>query len=386
MISSPLSAPGPLAKPQAPSLVCGETAGPSLLSLGEELDVTVVQRNSADQYVVACKGRMILADSATPLKPGDTLRVRVDQNHPQLVLRVVGDDAASRAILTENLRLFRANRSELPGALARTETLLLQSLGHPRLPPPLRQHIPAVLQLLQALRYPGGAAQDGSYLRGYPIDLGLLMESGLKKALLTKGDRAAGDGRVSGGLKELLLDLPARMAGALGDASLPEELRHTLQETLSSAEKTAKAIETQQAVNVMLQEAERAFLLQIPLPFPNAMKPVDILIREEERADSSSDGRRSFSVEMFFELDALGPVLVELHLKDRAVRCVSTCQETAAREFVSSHLAELREQLSAVGYRIEQLTCHLAEDLQTKRAARKNNSLLYSAECINFFA
>ncbi|MHB8770873.1 MAG: flagellar hook-length control protein FliK [Syntrophales bacterium] len=386
MISSPISATGPVAKPGAPAPVCGDPAGPSLLSLGEELDVVVVRRNSAAQYLVACKGRMILADSATPLKAGDTLRVRVDQNHPQLVLRVVSDDAASRAILTENLRLFRANPAELPGNLARTETLLLQALIHPRLPPPLRQHIRAVLNLLQALRYSGGTGQDGSYLRGYPTDLGLLMESHLKKTLLAKGQRDSGNGRVPEGLKELLLHLPERMASVLTDASLPEELRQTLQETLSSAEKTVKAIETQQVANVMLQEVERACLLQIPLLFPDGMKPVDILIREEERTDPASDGRRSFSVELFFELDALGPVLVELHLRDRTLRCVSTCQETAAREFVSSHLAQLQEKLSAAGYRVERLACLLAEDLRSQRAARKGNSRLYSAESINLFA
>jgi len=386
LISSRLSGTGPVGKSGATSLVFRDPAISPLLSLGEELSIAIVQRNSDRQYLVALKDRMILADSATSLRVGDKLRVRVDQQHPQLVLRVISDNVAARDILTENLRFFRSNPEELLGSLARTEGLLMQALVHPRLPLLLQDDIRNVLKLLQALRYSGKTLNHGNYLRDYPTDLGLLMESHLKKILLAKGEQGLGNGRVPEGLKELLLQLPGKMGSLVMDASLPEELRITLHEALSAAEKTVKTIENQQIVNVMLQEAEHACLLQIPLLFPGGMKLVDILIREDDRADPASQGHRSFAVELFLDLDMLGHLLVELHLKDRQIGCVCKCEEKPVQEFIASCLPELQEKLFTVGYRVERLTCVLEKDLQRQRAAHQGDCQLYSAESVNLFA
>ena len=386
MIPSLLSGTSVIAKTGASSLVFRDPAISSLLSIGEELNVSIVQRHSARQYLVALKDRMILADSATPLGVGDELRVRVDQQHPQLVLRVLSENAAARDILTENLRLFRANPEGLLGNLARTEDLLAQAIVHPRLPSLLQNDIRTILKLIQALRYSGTTMDNGNYLRDYPIDLGLLMESHLKKVLLAKGERGVRSDRVSGGLKELLLQLTGKVSTLPSDNTLPQELRLTLQQVQSSAEKTAKMIENQQVINVMLQEMEHTYLLQIPLLFPGGMKLGDILIREDDRADRASGGPRSFAVELFFDLDMLGHVLIELHLKDKQIGCVCKCEEAAVREFISSRLPELQEKLLTVGYRVERLACVLEKDLERQRLALQGNYQLYSAESINLFA
>ncbi len=386
MIASLLSGTSVIAKTGASSLVFRDPAISSLLSVGEELNVSIVQRHSARQYLVALKDRTILADSATPLRVGDKLRVRVDQQHPQLVLRVLSENGAARDILTENLRFFRANPEGLLGNLQRTEDLLAQAIMHPRLPSPLQNEIRAILKLIQMLRYSGTAIDDSNYLRDYPIDLGLLMESHLKKALLAKGERGVRNDRASGGLKELLLQLTGKLSALLSDGTLPAELRLTLQQVQSSTEKTAKTIENQQVINVMLQEMEHTYMLQIPLQFPGGMKLGDILIREDDRADRTSGGPRSFAVELFFDLDMLGHVLIKLHLKDKQIGCVCKCEEAAVREFISSCLPELQEKLFTLGYRVERLACVVEKDLERQRLTLQGNYQLYSAESINLFA
>jgi hypothetical protein len=385
VIPSLLSGTRVIVKTGASSLVFRDPAISSLLSIGEELKVSILQRHSARQYLVALKNRMILADSAAPLGVGDELRVRVDQQRPQLVLRVLSDHAPARDILAENLRLFRANPEGLLGNLARTEELLAQAIIHPQLPALLQNEIATILKLIRALRYSGTATDNGSYLHDYPIDLGLLMESGLKKLLLAKGEQGLSSDRASGGLKELLLQLTGKVGTLLVDDTLPAELQLPLQEVLSSSEKTVKMIENQQVINVMLQETERAYLLQIPLQSPAGMKLGDIFIREGDRADQASGGSRSFAVELFFDLDMLGHVLVELHLNDKQIGCVCKCEETVVREFIASRLPELQEGLLTVGYRVERLVCVLEKDLSRQRLAFQGNCQLFTAESVNLF-
>lgn len=386
MIPSLLSGTSGIAKTGVSSLVFRDPAISSLLSLGEELNISIVQRHSARQYLVALKGRTILADSATPLRVGDQLRVRVDQQHPQLVLRVLSENGAARDILTEHLRFFRTNPEGLLGNLQRTEILLAQTIVHPRLPPLLQNEIRAILKLIEMLRYSGVAIDNSNYLRDYPINLGLLMESHLKKVLLATGERGGWNSRVSGSLKELLLQLTGKLSALPTDDALPAELRVTLQQVQSSAEKTAKTIENQQVINVMLQEMEHTYLLQVPLQFPGCMKSGDILIREDDRTDRSSAGPRSFAVELFFDLDVLGHVLIELHLKDKQIGCICKCEAAAVREFISSRLPELQEKLFTLGYRVERLACVVEKDLEKQRLTLQGNYQLYSAESINLFA
>jgi hypothetical protein len=385
LISSLPSGTNPIAKTGASSLVFRDSAISSLLSIGEELNISVAQRQSARQYLVALKDRMILADSATSLRVGDELRVRVEQRHPQLVLRILSGNAAARDILTENLRFFRANPEGFLGSLARTEDLLAQAIVHPRLSPSLLKDIRAIQMLIGALRYSGTTMDNRNYLRDYPIDLGLLLESHLNKVVLEKGERGLQNGRVSGGLKELLLQLTGRLRVSQTDDTLPPELRLTLQQVQSSAEKTVETIENQQVINVMLQEIEHSYMLQIPLLFPGGMKLGDILIREDEHTDRAAGEPRSFTVELFFDLDLLGHVLIELRLKDKQIGCICKCEDAVVRDFIASRLSGLQERLFTAGYRVERLACILEHDLERKRLALQGNYQLYSADSVNLF-
>jgi hypothetical protein len=385
LIPSLPSRTGPVAKTGESYPAFNDPVASSLLSVGEELSASVVQRHSVRQYIVALKDRVILADSATSLKVGDTLRLRVEQQYPQLVLRVLAENTAQKEILLEHVRFFRANPEGLLGNLSMTETLLTQAIVHPRLTPLLRHEIETILKLIQALRYPGTAMDGCDYLRAYPTNIGLLMETHVKRALGAMEERGMTNDRASGGLKELLLHLTGNICSLLTDDTLPEGLRLTLEQTRSSAEKMVETIENQQIINAMLQETEHTYLLQIPLLVPGGMKLSGILIREDDRSDRASRGFRSFAVSLFFDLDMLGHVLIELRITNKQIGCVCKSEETAVLGLISSRLPELQEKLFAGGYRVERLSCVLEKDLSMHRLILQSDCNLYSAESINLF-
>lgn len=357
----------------------------SLFSVGEELKVSIVQRLSARQYLITLKDQTIRADSETPLNAGDELHVRVDQQHPQLVLRVLSENTAAKNILLENLRFFRANPEGLVNNFASTEALLAQAALHPRLSPLLLNDIKTIQKLMQTLGYSRSALDNSDYLRDYLTDLGFLMENYLKKALLTKSEEVLRNDRALGGLKGLLSKLLEKMSDLLKDENLPEDLQFTLKQLQMSTEKSVKIIENQQIINVMLQETERTFLLQIPLVFPGGMKLGEILIRENDQADPTYGGQRSFTAELFFDLDILGHILIELHCTDKQIGCLCKCEEMAVREFISSRLPELMEKLVTSGYRVERLNCVLEKDLDKQKLAHRTNYQPYEAESIDMF-
>ncbi len=386
MISSLVSGSSSVAKATVSSLVFREPAISSLVSVGEEVSVSILQRHSDRQYLVALRDRQVLADSATPLKVGDELRMRVDQQHPRLVLRVLSEEAAFNDILTENLRLFRANPEGLLSSITKTERLLAQVIVHPQLPSSVRNEIQTILQMIQALRYSDTTLKNGDYLRNYPTNIGLLLESHLKRVLLAERGQGELYDPVSGGLKELLLKLTGTLGTLSMDDALPVELFLSLQQVQSLAEDAVKIIENQQIINVLLQETEHTYLLQIPLLFPGCMKLSDILIREDRRSDGGSRGARSFTAELCLDLDVLGRVLVEVTLRDKRITCICKCEEATVREFLSARLSHLQETLLSAGYRVERLSCVLEKDLEAQVLALKSNCQLYSAQSVNLFA
>ncbi|MHB9098306.1 MAG: hypothetical protein ACYC5X_10860 [Syntrophales bacterium] len=368
------------------SLVIRDHAVLPLFSIGEEVPITIIQRISARQYLVNVKDRMILADSEAPLQAGNELRVRIDQQHPRMVLRILSESVAPKDIFAESLRLFRANPQGLLTNLMQTEDLLAQAILNPRMSLLLHDDIRTLLQLIQTLRYSQNSVGNRDYLRDYATELGMLMESDVKKTLLTKGERGVQNNGTPCGIKGLLYRLAEKLGAMLGDDGLPDEIRLSLRQLQTAAEKTVKTIENQQILNVMLRETENTSMLQIPLLFPGGMKLAEIFIREDDHADSPSGDRHSFTVALLFDLDLLGEVLIELRVRDNKLDCLFKCDKEAVQALIFSHLPALQGKLLDLGYRVEQLTCVVEEDLEEQKAALCRNYRLYTGESINIFA
>ena len=368
------------------SLVLRDPAVLSLFSIGEEMTIAIAQRISARRYLVNIKDRMILADSKAPLQAGNELRVRVDQQHPRMVLRILSESAAPRNIFTESLRFFRANPQGLLTNLIQAEDLLAQAILNPRMSLLLHDDIGILLQLIQTLRYSQNTLGNRDYLRNYAAKLGMLMESDVKKALLTKGEQGLRNNSTPSGVKGLLYRLTEKLSTLLGDDALPDGIRLALQQLQASAEKTVRTIENQQILNVMLRETENASMLQIPLLFPGGMKLAEVFIQDNDHADSPLEDRHSFTAALLFDLDMLGHVLIELRVHDKRLDCLFKCGEETIQAFIFSHLPLLQEKLIEVGYRVERLTCVVEEDLEKQKKALCRNYRLYTAESINIFA
>ncbi len=385
-MSSPIASVAGIVKAAPSSLILRDPAVLSLFSVGEEVTIAIGQRISARQYLVTVKDRMILADSEAPLQAGKELRVRVDQQHPRMVLRILSENSAPRNVFTDSLRFFRANPQGLLASLTQAEGLLTQAILDPRMSLLLPDDIRILLPLIQTLRYSQSTLGNRDYLLDYVNELGMLIESDVKKALLTKDERGLRNKGTACGVKGFLYRLAEKLNTLLGDVSLSDDIRLSLQQLQESAEKTVKTIENQQILNVMLRETEHASLLQIPLLFPGGVKLAEIFIRDDDHTGSPSGSRNSFSVAMLLDLDMLGHLFIELRVNDKALDCSLRCGEEAVQAFIFSHLPELQKILCDVGYRVERLSCVVEKDVERQKAALCRNYRLYTDESVNIFA
>jgi hypothetical protein len=376
---------GAVAKHAPLSLISKDPAAPSLLSIGEEAKISIMQRLSSRQYLVAVKDRMVLADSAVPLKAGAELLVRVDSQHP-LMLRILSEADSPMSVFTQHLRFFRANPQGLWTNFIHLEELLAKAILDTRLSAALRNDIRVLLQSMGTLRYSQDAVGNRNYLRNYPRDLGLLLESSLKKILLANGERKPANDGTWGGVKGLLFHLAEKVSDSLGDAMLPEETRLFLTRLQTSVEESVRAIENQQILNVMLQETERTHMLQIPLMFPGGMTLGEIFIHSDDQGAAAAGGEKTFTIELLLEMDLLGHLLVEVRVHDKKLDCSCRCGDEVVREFISSQLPELRLRLVSAGYSVERLACVFEPDLEEQESARRGQHLLYTSESINLFA
>jgi hypothetical protein len=385
-MSSLLAGTTGIVKTTPSSLVLRDPAVLSLFTIGEEVPITVVQRISARHYLVTVKDRVILADSEALLQAGNKLRVRVDQQHPRMVLRILSESVPPKNIFAQSLRFFRANPQGLLSNMMQTENLLAQAILHPHMSLLLHDDIHTLLQLIRKLQYSQDSVGNRDYLRDYAAELGMLMESDVKKILLTKGERGLLNNNMRCGVKGLLRHLAEKLSALLGDDTLPDEIRLPLQQLQASAEKAIETIESQQILNVMLRETENASMLQIPLLFPGGMKLAEVFIQDDDHADSPSGAQRSFTMSLLLDLDVLGHMLIELRVRGKELDCLFKCGRETVQTIIFSHLTELQEKLLDLGYRVERLTCVVEEDLEEQKAALCRDYRLYAGESINIFA
>ncbi|MCX5836694.1 MAG: hypothetical protein NTX62_06960, partial [Deltaproteobacteria bacterium] len=82
------------------------------LMIGENLDARVLAHDRDHRVLLQIKNTPLIADTQIPLQTGDKLTVRVDQLHPNIVLRIISREDADIIKANEFVKLFRSN----PGA------------------------------------------------------------------------------------------------------------------------------------------------------------------------------------------------------------------------------------------------------------------------------
>ena len=351
------------------------------ITLGDVLEATVLKNLGEGKLLIRLGGAdTVTAESSVALRAGDTVSLQVEQLRPSLVLSVVGQSLAETEKVAEALRLQRAN----PGALLNMIVELLGKLSAKALTPYLSllnpSHLKTMKELLETLSLSSRTAQGDQFVKNYITNLGLTWENALRKALT---DTTIDPSR--GGLKAALLALSAELKNISGqEQNLPGEVLKGLKSLEQLAAASVRTIESEQVVNVVSQENDSRYLLQIPLQFPSGTRTADLSI-EFEGKDNEGRAGSGFRVLMLLDMDALGDLAVEASIREHRLGCRIQCTRTEVYTFIAQSLSSLRERLGGLGYRIESIDCWLEKDLTPVRETFNQYRSLGGRESVNIF-
>jgi len=332
-------------------------------SVGQLLEARVLGRLDGERLLINIQDQNLVARTAIPLQAGENIRVRVEGLNPLLTLVLLERSAGESAESARTGEALQSMRAE-PLALAKSLAGLLEALD-PENPGALRT-LPVkgdagrILQMLQDLVLPKNTVENPLWIKDCLQSLGLLLESDIRKEFQRGSSTGFQERAVS--LKELLLNL-IEVLQKQGDG----EGGKGLSQKLSLFEGALKNIENLQVLNVLFQEQEGKYLLQIPLLLSGRMTTADIFVyvdkENQQRKRSSEDYHAVFALHM----DALGDIMVQAKWKGKKLGCLIECGSVEIRDFIYPSLAGLAERLGALGYQMGEMTCTVKKDLGQAR-------------------
>ena len=342
------------------------------LVLGERLNVLVLGDSHHRQTLLQIKNSTLLAASSLPLKSGETLTVHVDQLHPTIVLRTISAENIEISRTNEFLKFYRSN----PGAL-KEMIISLKALFNDGTPTQIahflsKQEVQNLYKIMNQLVISEDNITDPLFLRDYVAALGLTGERRLRRALT---EPSALQEKEGASLKEILLKLLADWKAVPTPSGDNEPAGSALRRFADLAGHAVTVIESLQIVNVLAQEQDGLFTLQIPVQFPGGIRMQEIFI-EIDRGNDEPIAERSCRIVLFLDMDPLGELAADMGLKDGILHCTLKCPDWQVVDFMQPLLPALAQALSGTDFAVGLLQCVLDRDIPSwKRDFLQDHSL-----------
>ena len=325
------------------------------LVLGQELEALVVEELDSGRLLLKIGATLIEADSPGGLAAGQSVRLRVEQLQPQVVLHVTDTEPSIEA---EAARLLRAH---LPAQSDAGE--LLNSLQH---------------ELTAWFDASHGAAQGAEKLAKLRATIATIMTSGAPPTA-EKLKMLARDGG-------LLYEAKLFGAAATDNEPLVEIANRDLKALLLAAFEATEAsgsstglqgalkaqlhnLETQQAVNLLGQLDSGAFQLQIPF-LTGARLSTAVLAMEPDGHGADGEpgrGKSGYSLLFMLDLEDFGRTRIDAYINSNELRAVFFLDNEQSLQILRQELFGFRDTLLALGYSNLQLAAKPLKDLPAEK-------------------
>lgn len=318
------------------------------LSVGQTAEARVMEKLDDGRFIIRIGANHLTAEAEPTLRPGQTMTLRVDSLSPRVLLSVVSPP--EERIAAEQLRVFRSNPDALTQSLVELTEIVSGSRGADLSRLAGRENLAAILDALGSAMPGREKMERGFSLREAVRSLGLQLESDLRKALESPGGhRDTPPASLKESLKPGLMKLIDELQAKLQSVEIQPADAKAIRELTPALERTVRAIESQQVLNVHFQETEGKLLIQVPLILPGLAGKADIFIRDEDWRPGRGGRKESFRVVFALEMDALGDVMAQAHVHGKAVSCRIQCENEDVAAFVTGLLPALEEQLRQIG-------------------------------------
>jgi hypothetical protein len=353
------------------------------LTVGEKLEVLVLQGNSGHEVLLQVKDATLKAYSPLPLQSGETLTVRVDQLHPKMILRITLPEDASIFKSNELLKSYRSN----PNALREIILSVRDMAGSENLPALekllSKEDIQNLVRNLNKIIISKKNVTDAFFIKDSLMALGMGDEQRLYQAISDPSILLGEKNNMT--LKRILMktssvhfDTSASMA-SLGHNSLK------IEQMIKLADLATRVIESLQIVNFMAMEQDGLFVLHLPFQFHEDIRTQDLYIESDRSAGGKKSGFK-YRIVLFLDMDALGQMAIDASYQDKAIRLTMKCSEPYVCEFMQTLSQDLRETLIRSGYSVSGVQCIEDRDSQQWKSEFVRNHTTLSCNVIDVCA
>jgi hypothetical protein len=384
----------------------------SLFTKGEVIDALVGEKLDGQKFVLVMKNQRITADSEIPLAEGEKIAVKVDQIQPKVVLRVLSQDQAEAGRLKEMqplkeyLLLHRSNPDALKTVITESREVLTPQMWDDLSRNLNKEDLKVLLKSFQEIVFTQSSASEPDFVKEYITKLGLALENNLMKIVkeqvkenragmpVSKGETEAAAPDDAGRAKAAADNLKGQLMRLSDDierlfekgAVKDEKVLQQLNRLGDFAGRAVKSLESQQVVNVLLQESDNRFMLQIPFQLQGGIRMAEVYIEKDRDAEKKDPGGRAYRVVFFLDMDAIGSVMVDANIREKRINCTMKCETEPVRAFAAAQLPVLEHSLAAQGYKIDFLSCSLEKSIAEEKHQYISGQNFYAEHAVHVIA
>jgi hypothetical protein len=349
------------------------------LAAGELLSGKVEKVLSKTTFLLNVKGMKVVAESMTPLKPGQQIQARMVQVQPQVVINLVTEaipEQKALALIRSYLPL-QINWGELieglKGLLGDKDLYLLETVVDKEL-------LGKMISSLSTLSFDKDKAGDSEKIKQFIEHSGLLYESKLKQTILSEESSPKHLEKVmEKDLKGLLLKLSQKLEEVSGKQNGERDavLRGKVEELLKTVNSSIKRIELHQLVNYSTTKNDQQLVLQIPLALPEGIKTAELYIRNgQQRSKKGKGTKENFYIVFLLNMRSLGGLRIDAHLSKKKIDCKIQVDNRETANFITQHLPDLSRRFESLDYKIEKISCIMKKEDSKEDTPLKGFSLL----------
>ena len=311
------------------------------LQKGQVVKATVENATSAREAVLNIQGKRVQARTHMPLKSGETLLLRVEDNGVQPTFKLMEAKGGRFIHLPPDL----LSRSGPYGLLARVMQTLDTMTGIPN----LNETGSQMESLIRSLSLKTENT-DTDFLKSLFRGSGVTWENKLIRLL--GSDRTISSGLVKDLINGDVKALSMRLALQLEKAEPP---------AFSQIKAFLENMEHLQLLNERSVRESGRYLLPFPFLFDKTLRFGQLLIDLGHQDDSEDKRDRLVKVSFLLEMSNLGNVLADFSILKHALSGTFSVETDPIRKLIMENIPQLKKKMKNTGFEIYDITCRVVE-------------------------
>ena len=313
------------------------------LSENEIVKGKVLKSISLKNVMLLIKGQRVMAKTHMPLREGSVISLKVEEVHPNPVLKLLG---------TINGNIEKINTSIiLTGLKKNIWKTIIDNIDHYILPDNDKIMFKELVDDISKKLF---LKPNPDLLRELFDKSGIGWEAKLRNIITSKAyySKASINELITGDLK----GLGSKMLSLIEGKS-------------DIFEKFVSTIKNVQLLNQLGLEQERKIFIPIPLQFPDnlfTMGQLLIHLKDKEKDNGKEKVKNFFKISFLLEMSNLGPLRADLVVRKKQINGRFLIVEEKAKIIIEKQLPTLIKTLEKKGFNIPNFECHVKKPAEIK--------------------